>query len=411
MNSEWKEYKLGDLATKITKGTTPSTIGRTFTKKGIKFFRSECLTESKYLDRSNLKFIDEFTHNKMSRSKLCGKDILFSMAGMFLGKTCIVSDQDIPANINQAVALIRLENVDVNFIYYYLNQKRVVDYVNNCSSQSAQPNINLKQIGEISINLPPLPAQKRIAEILSKLDDKIELNNKVNKNLEEIAQAIFKQWFVDFEFPDQNGNPYKSSGGKMIQSELGDIPEEWSVKSLDDIAEYLNGLALQNFRPSGEKYIPVVKIKELKNGISESSEKASPDIDKNYIIHDGDVLFSWSGSLEVVIWCNGIGALNQHLFKVSSKKYNKWFYYLWTLFYLERFKHIAASKATTMGHIKRGELKKAKVIVPRNNDLSILNELFDPIIDKIIKNNIEARTLTKTRDELLPKLMCGEIRV
>ena len=241
--SEWKESKLGDVCLKITKGTTPSTIGNDFTEKGINFYRSECLTESKYLDKAKVRYIDIETHEKMKRSQLQADDILFSMAGAFLGKTCIVKKEDIPANINQASALIRLDNryADKDYIYYYLNQRAMVSYINNSSSQSAQPNINLKQIGELVIKLPSLKEQKAIANILSSLDEKIELNNQMNKTLEEIAQALFKRWFIDFEFPNEDGEPYKSSGGEMIDSELGMIPKGWEVKSLREIFTFRKG--------------------------------------------------------------------------------------------------------------------------------------------------------------------------
>ena len=222
------------------------------------------------------------------------------------------------------------------------------------------------------------------------------MNNKINDNLEQQAQAIFKSWFVDFE----------QFGGEM--------PETWRIGKLSEIADYLNGLAMQKFRPiENEIGLPVLKIKELRQGsCDENSELCSPpSIKKEFIIHDGDVIFSWSGSLLVDIWCGGKCGLNQHLFKVTSKQYDKWFYYLWTKHHLDRFIFLAADKATTMGHIKREELDKAEVVIPSEIDMKRISSVMQPIIDMIINNKIENIGLSKTRDELLPKLMNGDLSV
>ena len=180
-----------------------------------------------------------------------------------------------------------------------------------------------------------------------------------------------------------------------------------------DMANYLNGLAMQKYRPNrDESGLPVLKIKELRQGFcDDNSELCSPNIKPEYVIHDGDVIFSWSGSLLVDIWCGGVCGLNQHLFKVTSQTYDKWFYYLWTAHHLERFIAIAADKATTMGHIKREELAKAEVLIPSNDNYEEISALMTPIFNLIIENRIESRKLEKLRDELLPKLLSGEIDV
>lgn len=214
---------------------------------------------------------------------------------------------------------------------------------------------------------------------------------RLNENLEQQAQAIFAQEFLN-----------QSS-----------IPDGWKKGSLLDIADYLNGLAMQKFRPSDDEIgLPVLKIKELRQGSCDSSsELCSPSIKPAYIIHDGDVIFSWSGSLLVDFWCGGTCGLNQHLFKVTSQKYDKWFYYAWTKHYLDRFIAVAADKATTMGHIKREELAKAEILIPNNADYSRIGSLLQPIYDLIITNRIENKKLAEIRDSLLPKLLCGEIDV
>lgn len=191
------------------------------------------------------------------------------------------------------------------------------------------------------------------------------------------------------------------------------VPEGWKKGSLSDIADYLNGLAMQKFRPGDdEKGLPVLKIKELRQGSCDAnSELCSLNIKPEYIIHDGDVIFSWSGSLLVDFWCGGECGLNQHLFKVTSKKYDKWFYYAWTLYHLDRFIAVAADKATTMGHIKREELSKAEVVIPDSDSYKRIGEVLGPLYDMIISNRVENRRLVTLRDELLPMLMSGEMDV
>lgn len=286
------------------------------------------------------------------------------------------------------------ENVSKEYLYYILADDEFFKYSMTTSKGTKMPHGDKTSIMNYPIKLPPLSTQQKIADILSSLDDKIELNNKINTNLEQQAQALFKNWFVDFE-------PF---GGKM--------PEGWKVGKLSEIADYLNGLAMQKFRPlEDEEGLPVLKIKELRQGCyDESSELCSPSkVKPEYIIHDGDVIFSWSGSLLVDIWCGGTCGLNQHLFKVTSQTYEKWFYYLWTKHHLDKFIFLAADKATTMGHIKREELDKAEVVIPDDKTYQNLTSVIKPFIDEIINNRIENRKLSQIRDGLLPKLMNGEI--
>jgi len=305
------------------------------------------------------------------------------------------------------------EDTDQGFLYYLMASEKNVALASQGSEGTKMPRARWDFVENIEVPLPPLPEQQKIASILGALDDKIELNHEMNKTLEEMAQTIFKHWFMDFEFPDENGKPYKSSGGEMVYSEELDkeIPKGWEVKPIDEIADFLNGLALQKYPPKNENYLPVIKIRELRQGITESSDKASPDIDKRYIVDDGDVLFSWSGSLEVCIWCGGQGALNQHLFKVTSQTYPKWFYYQWIKFYLPKFQHIAKGKATTMGHIRRHHLSETYVIVPFHEVMEKMNEIMGPLMENFINNSIESLQLANLRDTLLPKLLSGEIRV
>ncbi|WP_298188320.1 DUF559 domain-containing protein [Metallibacterium sp.] len=197
---------------------------------------------------------------------------------------------------------------------------------------------------------------------------------------------------------------------RLVDSELGEIPEGWEVRSLDQIARFLNGLALQKFPPNGEHSLPVIKIAQLRAGNTIGADRASSNLECDYIIQDGDILFSWSGSLECVLWAGGPGALNQHLFKVASETYPKWFCYLGIHLHLDDFRRIAAGKATTMGHIQRHHLTDAKLVVPPTALLRAADVVMAPIIGDIWRLSVQSRTLAALRDTLLPKLISGELR-
>ncbi|MCX6821976.1 MAG: restriction endonuclease subunit S [Candidatus Aenigmarchaeota archaeon] len=306
------------------------------------------------------------------------------------------------------------EKIVPSFLSYYFGLEKFKERVRSYAFGATMPSLNTKLLMDMKVVVPQISEQRVIAKIFSDFDLKIDLNQQMNKILESIGQALFKHWFIDFEFPNEEGNPYKSSGGEMVYSEelQIEIPNGWIVKSIDEIANFLNGLALQKFPVhEDEEYLPVIKIRELKQGITESSDKANLSIPEEYVVDDGDILFSWSGSLEVVIWYYGKGALNQHLFKVTSDTYPKWFYYYWTLHYLPEYRCIAEGKATTMGHIQRQHLKNSLVIVPTVKVLEEMNKLMKSIIEKLIQINVESRNLSQIRDALLPKLMSGQLRV
>jgi type I restriction enzyme S subunit len=185
---------------------------------------------------------------------------------------------------------------------------------------------------------------------------------------------------------------------------------EYEDSNLTSIATYTNGLAMQKFRPKdNDNSLQVVKIKEMNNGISQDTERCALDIKDEVKVYDGDILFAWSGTLCMTIWCNGIAGLNQHIFKVTSDKYPKWFYYFWTLKHLNKFKMIAAGKTTTMGHIQRKELDNSEVKIPTIQELERMDNIMKPLLEKYIINNVSNRTLNQLRDILLPKLMNGEI--
>ena len=400
---EWKEVRLGDVCNIITGFPFP---GKKYSKEGIRVVRGDNVTigNLRWDTEKDKRWNEPF--DKTEYYSLQANDIVIGMDGSRVGKNkARIKEEDLPLLLAQRVACVRHnELAEQDYLYYNIFSKKFIDYVNSIHTGSAIPHISQKQIEDYKILLPNLETQRRIASILSSLDRKIELNNKINADLEEMAQAIFKNWFVDFE-------PFKD--GKFVDSELGMIPEGWKVGRLTEIASYMNGLAMQKFPPeNNEDSLPVLKIKELGQGFcGTDSDRCSCNIKDECKIHNGDVIFSWSGTLLVDVWCGGDCGLNQHLFKVTSKDYPKWFYYYWTKHHLQEFIHIAKDKAVTMGHIKRGHLEEAMVAIPDNDSMEKAHELFEPILSKMISLRLENSRLSTLRDTLLPRLMSGELEV
>lgn len=383
--------RLGDICEKIGSGATPHGGKEAYCLEGISFVRSQNIGDFSF-SANGLAHINNEQAKKLSNVELKPNDILLNITGDSVARTCIIDSEYLPARVNQHVAIIRGKKDIVlsSYLLYFLQWKK--KYLLQLASAGATRNALTKSmIEQLEIELPTIEQQRKIAGVLDKIQEKIKLNQKINDNLYAQAKAIFSNYFINIDT----------------------IPTGWEKGSLLDIASYLNGLAMQQFRPDErETGIPVLKIKELRQGFCDAdSELCSPGIKSEYIIKDGDVVFSWSGSLLVDIWCGGTCGLNQHLFKVTSKVYDKWFYYLWTAHHLDRFIAIAADKATTMGHIKREELAKAEVLIPSNIAYQNIRSIMNPIFDLIISNRIEAHRLAALRDELLPKLMSGELDV
>lgn len=392
MTYEWNHSTINDVCVLVTDGShsSPKSVNdgkymvsvKDFTDYGFDFASCRMISNDDYeaLKRNGcVPQIDDI---------LIGKD-----GARFFEDIIIYRQREKPALLS-SIAILRCDKSKIlpDFLYYVLRTPSFrQDVKDNYGSGSAIPRIILKDFKRMMVSYPSLEKQQAIISVLTAIDSKIQANTEINDNLYAQAKAIFDNHFINIDA----------------------IPAGWRKGNLLDIANYLNGLAMQKFRPQGNEIgLPVLKIKELRQGsCDDSSELCSLRIKPEYIIHDGDVIFSWSGSLLVDIWCGGTCGLNQHLFKVTSDIYDKWFYYLWTAHHLARFIAIAADKATTMGHIKREELAKAEVLIPCEEDYTSLTSIMQPIFELIISNRIEARKLAALRDELLPKLMSGEIDV
>ncbi|MCZ0639867.1 restriction endonuclease subunit S [Mediterraneibacter gnavus] len=383
--SEWLKTSLIDIV-ELIGGGTPKTSKAEYWGGNINWLSvKDFNNENRYVYSTEKTITEEGLNN--SSTKLLRKDDIIISARGTVGELSMIP---FPMAFNQSCYGIRAkEGIDSTFLYYLI--KHSVRKLKAMTHGSVFDTITRDTFANIDVAIPDIEMQQRVAKMLANIDDKVENNQRINNNLEQQAKAIFSNEFLTLEI----------------------LPNGWKQASLIDIADYLNGLAMQKYRPTADETgIPVLKIKELRQGCcDDNSELCSPSIKSEYIIHDGDVIFSWSGSLLVDFWCGGVCGLNQHLFKVTSNNYDKWFYYAWTKHHLDRFIAVAADKATTMGHIKRDELAKAEVLIPNEADYNRIGTLLQPIYDLIIANRIENKRLAETRDFLLPRLMSGELDV
>ncbi len=417
MTSEWRDVALEDVADELTVGYV-GPMASEYVDDGIPFLRS-LNVEPLRINKNDLKFITPGFHQRIQKSRLTPGDVVIVRTGK-PGACSVVPDWLADANCSDLVIVRCGKQLNNRFLAYYINTV-ASGHVAAHLVGAVQQHFNVGSARTMRINLPPVAEQKAITRILGALDEKIELNRRMNATLEAMARALFQSWFVDFDPVRAKLDGRKPLGldeamaalfpKRLEETPLGHTPQGWEVRSLDKTAHYLNGLALQKFPAGDGPSLPVIKIAQLRKGGSVGADRCNTDLPLAYIVQDGDVLFSWSGSLEVELWCGGPGALNQHLFKVTSPEFPKWFYYLWTLYHLDEFRLIAADKATTMGHIQRGHLTAAKVLIPPRPLLDAMTRTMAPLIERLIANRIQSRTIATLRDTLLPKLLGGELSV
>jgi type I restriction enzyme S subunit len=308
---------------------------------------------------------------------------------------------------NTTLYVKEFHNTDPKFIYYLL---KTLDFT-QFNSGSAVPSLNRNYIHPLEVYVPEtIETQRRIADILTALDDKIELNRQTNTTLEAIAQAIFKEWFVDFNFP--------GATGELVESELGMIPRGWQIRSLYDSATYINGAAYKKIAFSPDRSgLPVVKINELKYGITSQTNFTNETLEPKYKILNGEILLSWSGSpdtsLDTFVWSGGPAWLNQHIFRVIPCGASETHFVYYLLRHLmPSLIEIARDKQTTgLGHITVQDMKRMQVLFPPDSVMQVFSERVAPLYDLIFNNDLESRTLVTLRDMLLPKLMSGEIEI
>lgn len=387
------KVKLGDICKIYSGGDKPKVVSPHKTEECKIPIYGNAIEEEGLYGYTNFSVIDE-------------KAVTISARGSNCGASFFRNEPYVP--IVRLLSLIPCDEIIVPEYLYYIIKNRPFK-----SAGSGQPQITIPQISDCEIEIEEnIDRQKRIAKVLFDIDLKIKNNNAINVELEAMARTIYDYWFLQFDFPDENGKPYKSSGGKMVWNEelKREIPEGWSVGSLYDIADFVNGLACQKYRPlSDDKKIPVVKIAEMHSGITATTEYVRDDIPEKNRINDGDILFSWSATLETMIWTGGKAGLNQHIFKVIPKRNERYYVYMQLSKYLMNFIKMAEARKTTMGHITTEHIKQSKIVVPCGDIALKYHKLVDDMFLKVISNSKESRELVSMYSFLLPLLLNGQV--
>lgn len=404
---EWKEVRLGDVCNIITGFPFP---GKKYSKEGIRVVRGDNVTigNLRWDTEKDKRWNEPF--DKTEYYSLQANDIVIGMDGSRVGKNkARIKEEDLPLLLAQRVACVRHnELAEQDYLYYNIFSKKFIDYVNSIHTGSAIPHISQKQIEDYKILLPNLETQRRIATILSSLDRKIELNNKINADLEEMAQAIFKNWFVDFE-------PFKD--GKFVDSELGMIPEGWKVGCLGDMGAVVCGKTPSK---SNSNYyggdIPFIKIPDMHGNVFvESSEDRLTELGSlsqiKKLIPPYSLMVSCIATVGLVSINTKPSHTNQQINTVIPHNKSALFYlYQYIKNNEELLKNMGRGGTTTL-NVNTRSFSNIRLLIPSEIALEQFHRVVEGLFKKIELNLHESRTLSTLRDTLLPRLMSGELEV
>lgn len=408
--SEWKRYKLGELL-RVKHGWAFK--GEFFSDTGVQ----SILTPGNFYESGGFKANpskDRFYSGDYPKEYLCSKgDLVVAMteqAAGLLGSTAIVPEDNRYLH-NQRIGLISCnESLNKDFAYYLFMTQSVRQQISRSASGTKVKHTSPEKIYDVQVDIPKIQTQKNIAIFLSLLDKKIQINNQINQELEDMAKTLYDYWFVQFDFPDQNGKPYKSSGGKMVyHPELKrEIPEGWGVENLFNVAEVQYGYPFSTdyFNSTGEG-VPVIRIRDILG--NDTTNYSTEEVEDKYKINVGDVLIGMDGNFHMNYWIKEDCYLNQRVVKVNSDKLpNMVLKYQIEPFIKLREKSVSR---TTVGHLSDKDLKAINVILPKEKYLSPIFERFENILKNIIINQQQNQELTQLRDWLLPMLMNGQVKV
>ena len=410
--SEWREVKLEDII-EIEMGQSPKSEFYNQTGEGLPFLQGNRTFGYKY------PYFDTYcTENKKIANK---NDVIMSVRAP-VGDLNIAQTQ---ISLGRGVCAMRLKGEQNSNYLFYLMKHNIKEMINR-ESGTVFGSVNKKDILGLDVKITNNKLeQKAIAHILSTLDDKIEVNNQINKTLENMAQAIFKQWFVDFEFPNEDGEPYKSSGGEMVESELGMIPKGWEVKELVDVLETLEA----GNRPKGgagnlTEGIPSIGAENI-IGLGKYDYSKEKYVTEEYFakmnkgkVNPGDVLLYKDGAQlgRKTMFMNGFPhkkcCINSHVFILrTNDMLTQSYLYFWLDQDWVTQSIINLNANSAQPGINQSKLKTLKILTPMFNYVEMFDVIIKSLLNKLFENCIENNALHKTRDALLPKLMSGEIRV
>ncbi|MDK2822012.1 MAG: type restriction enzyme subunit [Candidatus Petromonas sp.] len=435
--SEWDNVKLKDITTKIGSGATPRGGSNSYQKEGIAFIRSQNVYNCSF-NTNGLVFINNEQADKLKNVEIKKDDILLNITGDSVARCTNVPDEFIGGRVNQHVAIIRTQKDKLNpdYLKYYLVSPYMQSFMISLARiGGTRAALTKGMIESFEIPLPPIEEQKAIANILSALDKKIEINNQINKKLEEMAQTIFKHWFIDFEFPNEDGEPYKSSGGEMVESKLGIIPENWEVISIGELFLDILGGEWGKENEDDKHTIPVMCIRGA--DLPEVKKGKKGNVPMRFIKEDafnkkrlktGDIIIEISGGSPTQSTGRSVYISQEVLNKFNNKVvctnfcralrpkdvvFTELAYcFLEKLYKANTFFQYENGTTGIKNLDLKNVLSNEKLAIPK--DLKLIREFnknISMILKKIQENGNENHKLAEIRDTLLPKLMSGEIRV
>jgi len=427
MGSDYSTYSFAELLSNIVDNR-----GKTcpVDEDGLPLIATNCVKNNTlYPVFEKVRYVNKETYDTWFRGHPEPGDMIFVCKGS-PGNVCWTPD---PVNfcIAQDMVAIRAneEIVDPKYLFALLRSPSTQARILNMHVGTLIPHFKKGDFKNLYFDIPnDKDIQKAIGEIYFRFSEKIELNRRMNQTLEGIAQAIFKSWFVDFDPVRAKAAGQQLPGlasyiadlfpDAFEASELGKIPREWKYRSLYSCAQYINGAAFRSsdFSPDWSG-LPIIKIAELKKGITAKTKFTSKELKSKYLLNNGDILFSWSGSpktsLDVFLWSGGPAWLNQHIFRViPNRSIERSFIYSLLRYLKPTFIEIARNKQTTgLGHVTMRDMKDLQVVLPPDEILEAFHRIAGPLLDRVYCNMVESHTLTQLRDTLLPKLISGELRV
>ena len=399
---EMKKYKLGDVA-----DINKQTISKKDSMDIIEYLDTGSLTENIFGPKQVLSREDAPSR---AQRRVFDKTILYSTVRPRLKHYGFLESPKENTIVSTGFATIDVKDefknvIDARYLYLLLIQDKVTEYLGTIADTavSAYPSLNPSDIQSLEFEFPDMPIQKKVASFLCNIDKRIENLRAQNRVLEQTAKTIY-----DYTFLQCAG--HQTTYNKTLNR---NIPVGWEVDNLYRIADFTNGLACQKFRPTSEKEkLPVIKIREMHEGITVDTEFVKSNIPEKVIVNPGELLFSWSASLEVLIWNGAKGGLNQHIFKVTPKEYFSLYYVYFQLKdYIVNFKRMADARKTTMGHITTDHLNQSRIAIPDEESMKKFSMQVSPLFKKQLVNSQQIEALTNQRNTLLPLLMTGQVAV
>ncbi|EGO6517571.1 restriction endonuclease subunit S [Enterococcus lactis] len=411
---KYEIIKLQDVVDKLGDGLHGTPI---YDNNGEYYFiNGNNLDDGKIVFKENTKKVSREEYHKYKKD-LNDRTILVSINGT-LGNVAVYKNEKVMLG-KSACYFNVIENVNKDYIKYVIMSPDFKKYLEQHYTGTTIKNVSLKTMRNYTFKLPSENHQLLVSKILSSLDSKIELNNQIISNLEELASTLFKRWFVDFEFPDENGNPYKSSGGKMVDSELGEIPEGWEITELKSIVDVVDNRGKTPPLEKDKTDFPIIDVKTLSgNGRVVNYNKAQKYVSEETYsswFRSGhpkinDILISTVGSIgEIKMFLTDKGTIAQNVVGLRAKKHLE--YHLYQFLLYNKSNLITYNIGSVQPSIKVTHLLKHKVLLPNKKDLNKFNSVMIGLTDKIINLSKEINSLTEIRDSLLPKLLSGEIEL